>query len=254
MSKKDIMLHKLEERLIFNKVLDQIFLCEKDFKPKFTDFIPLPKAEGIINILQKKYSLAFSTFGGIEGVQRVQIGICHAKTEITEKDYPIQPIEIIFGKFKKEISHRSVLGSILGLGIERGKVGDILVFEDRCVVFLDSQIAANFALNNLTHIGNSKIRTAKVDMSTVFVPLENYKKVTIKLENMRLSSLVAKGFNVSRDVGTKLIKAKKVTVNWSSQTKDSAKIEEGDTVSVRGYGKIVVKEVENNSVSLHIYK
>ena len=255
-----IKLYKPDERLVFNKVLDQVFLCEKDFKPKFTDFIQLSKAEGIIASLQERYHLTFSTFGGIDGTERVQIGMCpcesegsHAFSGIGKEDYPIQSIEIVFGKFKKEINHRAVLGSILGLGIDRGKVGDILIFEGRCVVFLDNQMASDFVLNNLTYVGNSKIQTFKANPQTIFVPLENYKTAKIKLVSNRLSPLISKSFNINREEAGKLIKAKRVTINWSVQTKDIAILEEGSTISVRGQGKIVVNKINHDSVYVHIY-
>ena len=245
-------LHKADEKLAFNRVADMVFVWERDNRPKFTNFLPNSQAQGIINILKKEHGSIFSAFGGIEDAGRVQIGI--SQNPIEHDMFPIEPIEIVFGTETKKINHRSVLGSILGLGIDRSLVGDILVFSQKSVVFLDTRMAAGFVLDNLTHVGKSKVKLQKADKDTFFVPLENYKKLAITLDNIRVSSIVAKGFGISRQTAVKLLNAKKITINWAIQTKDNAQIKQKDTISVRGRGKIVVAQVCGGDIDIHVYK
>lgn len=61
-------------------------------------------------------------------MRRRIIGFCPDYAEITNQDFPIDAVKISYNKkFSTEMSHRDYLGSILGLGIDRSKVGDILV-------------------------------------------------------------------------------------------------------------------------------
>ena len=242
-----------DDKLVYKQVSSQVFLCLRDYDQKFSDFLYLTKAQAIVNALMKEHHhVDFYIWGGFEGVERVRIGISNFD-EITEQDFPIEPIQIDFGKFSGKVTHRDILGSILGLGIDRGKVGDILLFENHSVVFLD-KVISGFVISNLNKIGKNKITTSIPDMDIFFLPLDNYRIVNVKLDNPRLSNLISKSFNISRDDSSDLIKAKKITINWAIATKDTTNLLENQTISVRGYGKIIIQEVIENKFILHVYK
>ena len=247
------MIQKPDDRLVYNKVLDQVFLCESEYKDKFSDFLYTEKAEEIVSLISRQSNVYFHIFGGMEGTSRAVIGMFAYEDAVLEESFPIVAVEISFTKFDKATNHRSVLGSIIGTGIDRGKVGDILVFEDKVVVFLSQDISAH-VMSNLTYVGKSKVSVSIIDPNDVFVPLDTYKEITIKLDNPRLSSLIAKAFNISRETASKLIKAKKVSTNWAVESKDKNKIDQGVTISVRGHGKVFVNEVTNKGIGVHVYK
>ncbi len=55
--------------------------------------------------------------------------------EADAEAFPIAPLTLTYRKEDK-LGHRDFLGSFMGLGIEREAVGDILIGEGRCVVFV----------------------------------------------------------------------------------------------------------------------
>ena len=122
-----------EERLLFAKALDQAIFAMKRRQPSFSDFMDRAKCARFAERMRGIRDLNVTLFGGTEDCERQMMGFSLADDEISEEEFPIKIIKIR-RKSKKfgqaDLSHRDYLGSILGLGIDRSKVGDILVAED----------------------------------------------------------------------------------------------------------------------------
>ena len=77
--------------------------------------------------------------------------------ELKEEDFPITPVIINHdNKFSKKLGHRDYLGSLTGLGIDRRKLGDIVVFDDFAIVFVHRAIA-DYIAANLEYVGRTKV-------------------------------------------------------------------------------------------------
>ena len=61
-------------------------------------------------------------------------------------DYPFDILRIspLHAKYAEQLTHRDYLGTILGLGIERAKIGDILVDGTDAVVFVHRTLQSFF--------------------------------------------------------------------------------------------------------------
>ena len=64
-----------------------------------------------------------------------------------EVDFPAYPIKLRITKSIKELTHRDYLGTVLSLGIERSKVGDILTDDDGAYVFVKDNVS-DFCFRN----------------------------------------------------------------------------------------------------------
>ena len=133
-----------EERLLFAKALDQAIFAMKRRQPAFTDFMDRAKCARFAERLRGERELQVTLFGGTEDCERQMMGFSLAEEALPAEAFPIRIIKIR-RKSKKfgqaDLSHRDYLGSILGLGIDRGKVGDILVAEDAAVCFVAEEIS-----------------------------------------------------------------------------------------------------------------
>lgn len=246
-------LSRADDKLLYKQVTSQSFLALRDWQPRFSDFIYRSKAESLQQLLQRDHPEVFVfLWGGLEDLERVRVGMCPSGT-LSPDDFPIGAIQMVFNPFAGQVSHRDVLGSLLGLGIERSKVGDILLFDGYAVVFADQQMAEHMA-THLTKIGRNKVTVTRPDMASLFVPMEDYQTLTVSLDPLRLSTLAAKAFRQGRDHMGDLLKAKKITLNWAVTTKDNTRLVPGDTLSVRGHGKLVVQSITDNKYTLHVYK
>ena len=247
-------LHKPDEKLLYNKVLDQVFLCINDYTPKYSAFMNSQFASRFLEKLRLEHDLNFACYGGIEGAERVKISIAPDYYETEHDDFPISILEIKHNKFKS-VSHKDILGSILGLGVDRSKIGDILIYEERSIVFLDLDIVS-FVYNNLDYIGRAKVSVSILEGDEtygIYIPLSNYKEMKLSLDSPRISEVIAKAFRLSRSDATKLVSGKKVFVNWELEPKDRH-VSLGETITVRGYGRVIVQDIEkDSSITIHIY-
>ncbi len=89
------------------------------------------------------------SFGGYDQAERQMIAF-HPDALAFSWEYPIccLKIEPKAVKFSEALSHRDYLGTILGLGVERSVIGDILVQEHAAWVFCQEKIA-DFIEENL---------------------------------------------------------------------------------------------------------
>ena len=220
-----------EERLLFAKALDQAIFAMKRREPAFTDFMDRAKCARFRERLQGLRELEITLFGGTEDCERQMMGFF---TEpLAAEEFPIKIVKIR-RKSKKfgqtDLSHRDYLGSLLGLGIDRGKVGDILVAEDTAVCFVAEEISPY-----ITAVLEQVSRTAVVAEET------EARRLTVA--SMRLDAVASEAFHLARGKTQTLIHAEKAQVNWNIVTSTSHLLKEGDLVSLRGFGRFRVKEI-----------
>ena len=148
--------------------------------------------------------------------------------------------EVVAIKFqpKEEVSHRDVLGSIVSIGIERSKIGDIVI-EDGVYVFAKREIA-NFIALTFTKIRHQPVKGELIPVDDVPVPEEPWVKNTAVVQSMRIDGVVRAVTHFSRDdIRGKLAKGF-IKVNFKSIKKAHEEIKPGDLLSVRGFGRIAV--------------
>lgn len=226
-----------EERLLFSKVLDQAGLSLQNHEAVFTDFLDPAKSAGFLNILKSIKDLNCYRFGGNEECERVRIGFCPFYTNIKNEDFPIKAIKITTkDKFSAPLSHRDYLGSILGLGIDRAKIGDIFIYDDFTVCYADSDMSEYIAVN-LIKAGKVKVSAEVYNIYNIELPKKNIKEKYSTVSSLRIDAVISAAFNISRSEAQGLIAAEKVFLNWSVITNNSHTVNENDIISLRGYGR-----------------
>ncbi len=215
------------------KIIDKIKLFEKTGEIVYTNF--LDPAEIIeLDSLYSKYP--HFLYGGFDEAERKMLAI--GSYEIID-EIPIAIIEIVSSK---KLNHRDVLGSVLGTGIKRDVVGDIIIKENIANVFVTRDIS-RYLIQNLDKIGREKV---KVRLITNDEKLEfeiNKKEIKTTIKSLRLDSAIAACFGLSREVSSELVKNAKVNLNYKEVLNPSKPIKEGDLISVRGFGRFELKEV-----------
>ncbi len=145
------------------------------------------------------------------------------------------------GEFAR-LSHGDVLGSIMSLGIEREHIGDIIATKESAKIIVDKKMAEYFT-TNLTQIGGTTVKTTLDELSSIAAKEERCKEIRATVASLRIDSIAAAGFGMSRSKAAVEIEAEKVKLNWQSVKNSSQSIKEGDIISMRGRGRLEVAEI-----------
>ena len=244
-----------EERLLFAKALDQAVFAMKRRQPAFTDFMDRAKCARFQERLQGLRELQVTLYGGMEDCERQKMGF--SLDEIAPEEFPIRVLKIRrksrkFGQ--ADLSHRDYLGSLLGLGIDRSKIGDILVEEESAVCFVAEEIAP-YITAVLEQVSRTAVVAEEINGAEA-IPKRQTEIKRMTAASLRLDAVAGEVFNLSRAKVQALIGAEKATVNWNTVTSSSHLLKEGDLVSVRGFGRFRVGEIggktRKDRVSLEI--
>ncbi len=229
-----------EDRVLVNELLEYSRACEKGYTLKHTDFLDPRQQKLAEDILGVNKSICYDFQGGIPESERAICLIYDENYEISEEDIPITILSVTWNKSSRKLSHRDFLGSILGCGIKREKVGDIILDDDSAYVACMSDIS-RYLLYNLNKVGS-----VAVSVSETKEPHRKEEKVKViasTVASLRLDSIIATGYGVSRAKAVETVKSGKVKVNWEDTESASREMKQGDVVSLRGKGRIVLEEV-----------
>ncbi|MCL2372200.1 MAG: YlmH/Sll1252 family protein [Defluviitaleaceae bacterium] len=219
-----------EDKLLFAKVLDKLAASEKKRQPSFTDFLDPMRCGAFIAALG---SADVTTHGGHENAEREMIGFGAG----SPADFPITPVAVRYNqKFSKAPTHRDYLGATLGLGIDRGKVGDILLAAEGATLYVASDIAS-YVAEGLTQVGRVTVKATAG--STLETTGNTIKEKRVTVSSLRLDAVVSAALNISRGKSAALIDAEKVFVNWKPGKKTQT-LSPGDKITVRGVGRITI--------------
>ena len=220
-------------------------LCRKSEKTgswQYSGFLSLAEQD---DFLRSKESAGFSFLlaGGYENAERKLLAAGN-ETEMGPPDPPVSVIAVKpkSEKYAEELTHRDYLGAVLGLGIERILIGDILVREHRAWLFCLSS-AADMIVSSLDQVRRTTV-TAEITAADVPELQPRYAPLRVNVSSERLDAVIAAFANLSRGQTDKLFAAEKVFVNGRMITDRSARLKEGDTFSVRGFGKAVYDGIE----------
>jgi RNA-binding protein YlmH len=124
-----------EERDYIDQVLNWKDYVETHYTPKLTDFLD-PREQHILKMLIGEHGeVNYKFFGGSPEVERKRALIFPEYLTVNEEEFQISLFEILYPAKFVTIEHRQVLGTLMSLGLKRGKFGDILIMDDKCQFF-----------------------------------------------------------------------------------------------------------------------
>ena len=131
--------------------------------------------------------------------------------------------------------HRDYLGAILGLGVRREWIGDVLVFDNTAHVLCLPSVEAH--LLTLEKVGRCGVKTASVALIDVPAPERKTRTVTFTVKSLRFDAAVAGLFGLSRTAAAERIRAGLASLNYAECLRTDAPVHAGDVLSLRGCGK-----------------
>ncbi len=234
-----------EERLLLARVLDKLELTRTRNIPSHTGFLsPQERAavEALLNLCGHPRHLFF---GGFEGAERTVCAFLPDWQEpedwLAGEDCPVRALRASFPA-GAGLTHRDFLGAVLGLGLDREKLGDLLVGEGQCDLLLLAELE-DFLLLHLDQAGRYRLKLAPVALAQLTPPQVQVRTVRDTVSSLRLDAVAASGFSLSRGKAADLISSGRFQLNHRECVKPDRAVAEGDVLSCRGLGKCVVREV-----------
>lgn len=234
-----------DARQVLVKVLDKAEITLKRSSIENTDFLDpyhLEMAKGIL----RGMDLNFHPWGGFPAAERSKLALGPEFRELTDADVELTILKLTVGSDFVSLSHRDYLGSLLGLGIRREKVGDFVVTQEGAWVALDSTIA-QFVKQNLSKVGRAPVKIEEVSAADIDMPEAQVKEIRATVPSLRLDAVAGEGFGLSRSKIAGAIESGKVRVNWKPVEQCSYQLKEGDLISCRGLGRTVLSEVRGET-------
>ena len=198
-------------------------------------------------------------FGGYEDAERKMLVYLPDYLEESTLYGEDSPLVCLEGTFFQgdELSHRDILGALMGAGIQRETVGDILVEKGRCLFFTTQEMAP-YILDNLRSAGRTVLHLTQVPLQGLSLPQPEFQEIRDTVSSVRLDSVIASGFRIGRSLAAEYIRSGKAALDGIPCEKPDKPVPEGAKISVRGLGKIRLASIggktKKDRISLLIQK
>lgn len=237
-----------DDKILLAQLFDKIEAVNNKNKIEHTDFLDLAQSELVQKFINKIKFEEYMTYGGFEQAERKMFIIYPEKfnKEIVAKNLGniVQIVKIELPEdLKGKYSHRDYLGSIIKLGVERKKVGDIIVDNNGADIIADKDITKFLQenLSSLTRFSKSVITVEDINnLRQIEIRKE---EIEIIVSSLRLDNVISELARCSRNKALDIINMERVFINCQNETKKTKQIKVGDMVTIRGKGRFFIKEL-----------
>lgn len=224
-----------DEKLLAKRFIDLSRQAQQKNIVVFSEFLNLNE----LNIFRRQgpeLCCDFTLSGGYELSERQMIAFLPDALCYTWK-FPISCLKVtpVNKKFAEELSHRDVLGSLMNLGLERSRLGDILVDEHVIYVFCHEK-NAKYIMEELTRIRHTTVCTKLAEPGEISLEPKKESGEGIITSN-RLDSIIACLCKISRSQASQWIRGGRVFINNREILQTTYECKEQELISVRSLGR-----------------
>lgn len=205
----------------------------------FTPFLGLSEQQAFYEIQNDVSYAGYGMEGGSPLCERRMIRFGSEANLGYEEAYPIAclKIEPLTPKFAENLTHRDYLGAVMNLGIERDTVGDIFVKEKAAVLFCQESIAP-YLTEHLEQVRHTHVRCSPAEAVTE-LQAPSPEDIVLSVASPRIDGVVSKLYNIARSQSLELFRAGRVFVDGRLMENNSYALKNGNSVTVRGFGKFI---------------
>ena len=238
-----------EERNLLARALDRLALAEQRGVPAHTEFLTQEQQAVLSDLLRACGSPRHFFFGGFEGAERqVCVFLPDWQEQAEWLSDPNCPVAALHCPFPRDaqLAHRDILGSLMGLGITREMLGDLLLYDGGCdVIALRS--ALPILLTQWEGAGRYRFAPQSVALADLRAEPPKPRLVQDTVAALRLDAVTAAAFSLSRSRAGELISSGRVLLDHRPCLKPDRPVDAGSSITCRGMGKCVLKEVPGQS-------
>ncbi|XP_047967517.1 putative RNA-binding protein YlmH isoform X2 [Salvia hispanica] len=198
-----------------------------------TDFLTPPVLKESMLALEKIADIKMVSQGGYPEAERCRLSVGHPDVLTSDPD------------IVAALSHGDFLGAILGTGIVRDKLGDIILQGENGAQVLVVPELVDILVSSLDKVRNVSVTCKKIPLLALEYQPPRTKSLKTVEASQRLDAIASAGFKISRSKMADLISNGDVRVNWCTVTKSNTTLKPGDLISVSGKGRVKVGEINS---------
>ncbi len=241
-----------EEKLLIRRAQDKLSASEKRYKVMSTGFLNEKEQELLQKNVTETDTVRIKMYGGYdEAERRIMVFV----PEYCDMDEEPQICALRVSYYKDHtLTHRDLLGAILGLGLSRETVGDILVDPElhSADIIIKREIR-EFVLSEFKNAGRAALGLKDIELGELHFPKRETETVKDTVASPRADAIVSSGFGISRENASMLIKSGKVFVNRTVCQSPDKSVPNDSVVNAAGYGKFKVKITDTVSKKGRIF-
>ena len=207
-----------EEKLVIAKLMDKVKICKTRNKIVNTEFLTIYEKEIIQKELNSLKIKNYLFFGGYEGAEG-QILVMYPEKfdkDIVNKNLS-NIIKAIRIKLPKELegkyNHRDYLGCLMKTGLNRNRIGDIIVHKDEAyIIVLEENVLYIYEfLKGIIKFNKSQIEV--INFYDIKMKEQEFEDMKIRVSSMRIDNVVSEITRLSRSKKSELLAQEKIFVN-----------------------------------------
>jgi len=234
--------YRPHERQFVERMIDLAERADDRQSPQLTDFLDPRQAKIAENVSRSYADVSLFLQGGHTDAERQRALFVPSYWQVEPADFELVFLRIeIPGEYVK-LAHGDYLGALLGLGLKRGKIGDLSVHDDGCDLVVTRDIADYIRLH-LSQVGRATVHLTEVEPAQFIHHQVQFAEKEFTVMSLRVDAVAGEAFGLSRSKVVDPIKGGKLQLNWQVTDNPAMPVEEGDVISLRGYGRIKVLEV-----------
>ena len=248
-----------DEKLLLCRVMDKYNAMRNGGYMTYTGFLSdraAILAERLLKHLGASENEYFFDGGYDNASRKIAVFIPDYMTDEDGRSKENSPLKFVRASYYKEyeLSHRDFLGALLGDGVSRDVLGDILVNPEGLktdIVVMDSIL--EYMLHSFFFVGRAKVDTSEITREELLVPEQKTETVKDTVASLRLDGVISAALGMSRDKASAAVARGLVELNHFPCAKGEKLLSEGDAVTVRGFGKFILSQVGNLSKKGRIF-
>ncbi|AFY71663.1 photosystem II S4 domain protein [Thalassoporum mexicanum PCC 7367] len=237
------LLDGLENKEILSRLFDQGDRALNTWEVVCSDFLSPPELAEAHEVLKKLTEIHAVSWGGYPQAERCRLALARVDLPLAPENVELAAIDVAGNFLFDAATHRDFLGACLGSGIERQKVGDIIVIGERGAQIIVVPELVEYLTMNLTQVRTVTVKTQPIELSELKIRPPRTKEMTTVEASLRLDAIASAGFGMSRSKMVDLIAGDEVRVNWKSVKQSSHQLQAGDLVAVRGRGRLSIGDI-----------
>lgn len=233
-----------DEKSFVDRAMEWVERAAAYHESKLTDFLDPRRAYILETIVNRNPDVHLRLDGGYAAAERQRAFIAPDYLPLEHEDMGLAVLSVTSPDQKfTQLEHSDYMGSILGLGIKRDKIGDIQVLPTGCHCIVMEEISQYMNIQ-LRQVHRIQVLTEILPITALQTNASTLEEMNLTVASLRLDGIASDAFRFSRAKMVLPIKAGRCRVNWKVEEDPSKPLKTGDMVSVQGLGRFKVLEVD----------